>query len=226
MGKIIVGVFFCFLSTGLWAQSKYQVGLLPGLNINQKINKNWRLNYKAESRISGVEGRFSEPDKADAQYLLTDLSALASRKLGLNNTLAAGYLIRLEKNSVSHRAIQQYTLVTSYNAFRLAQRFSTDQTFSKNEATEFRLRYRLSFDIPLNGLEVDDREFYLKINNEYLNSLQEGTYGLEIRVVPALGYAFNDTNKMELGIDYRLSDFLNGPLENNFWVPLTWYLSF
>lgn len=226
MGKYFGGILFCFLTTNLWAQSSYQLGLLPALNINQKLDKNWRLNYKVESRISGVEGQFSESPKAGAQYLLTDLSALASRKVGLNNTLAAGYLIRLEKGGVSHRAIQQYTLVTSYNAFRLAQRISTDQTFSNEEAAEFRLRYRLSFDVPLNGQEVDDREFYLKINNEYLNSLQGGTYGLEVRLVPSLGYAFSDNNKIELGVDYRLSDFLNGPSENTFWLPLTWYLGF
>ena len=225
MGKIIVGVLFCFLSTSLWAQGTYEVGLLPGLNINQKLNKNWRLNYKLESRLSGAAGRFSEPFESDPKHVLTDVAALASTKVGLNNTLAAGYLLRLEKNSVSHRTIQQYTLVRSYNAFRLAHRFSTDQTFSKAEAAEFRLRYRLSFDIPLNGQEVDDREFYLKLNNEYLNSIQGGTYDLEIRLVPSLGYAFNDTNKVELGVDYRLSDFLSGPAENTFWLPLTWYIS-
>lgn len=225
MGKITVGVLFCFLSTSLWAQGTYEVGLLPGLNINQKLNKNWRLNYKIESRISGAAGRFSEPFESDPKHVVTDVAALASTKVGLNNTLAAGYLLRLEKNSVSHRTIQQYTLVRSYNAFRLAHRFSTDQTFSNVEASEFRLRYRLSFDIPLNGQEVDDQEFYLKLNNEYLNSIQGGTYDLEIRLVPSLGYAFNDTNKVELGVDYRLSDFLSGPAENTFWLPLTWYIS-
>ena len=226
MRKSIVGVLFCFLSTGVWAQGTYEVGLLPGLNINQKLNKNWRLNYKIESRLSGAEGRFSESFNAEPKHVLTDLAVVGSRKVGLNNTLAGGYLIRMEKNGVSHRAIQQYTLVRNYNAFRLAHRFSTDQTFSKEEAAEFRLRYRLSFDVPLNGQEVDDREFYLKLNNEYLNSLQGGTYGLEIRLVPSLGYAFNDANKVELGVDYRLSDFLSGPAENTFWVPLTWYISF
>jgi hypothetical protein len=225
MGKAIRMVFLCFLSTQLWAQSSYQFGLLPALNVNQKLSKNWGLNYKAESRISGAEGRFSEIANTDVQYLLTDVSVLASRKVGLNNTIAAGYLTRLEKNSVSHRTIQQYTLVTRYNAFRLAQRFSSDQTFSKEEAAELRLRYRLSFDVPLNGLVVDDREFYLKINNEYLHSLQGGTYGLEIRVVPSLGYAFNDKNKVELGLDYRLSDFLKGPSTHTFWLPISWYIS-
>lgn len=225
MGRIVISVLFYFLSTSLWAQGTYQAGLLPGLNINQKLDKNWRLNYKVESRLSGAEGRFSEPLKVEPMHVLTDVAALVSSKVGLNNTLAAGYLIRLEKNSVSHRTIQQYTVVRSYHAFRLAHRFSTDQTFSKAEAAEFRLRYRLSFDIPLNGQEVDDREFYLKINNEYLNALQGGTYGLEIRMVPSLGYAFNDANKVELGVDYRFSDFLSGPAENTFWLPITWYIS-
>lgn len=223
--KVTAAVILLSLaSVSLRGQGLYQFGLLPSLNLNQKFNKGWRLNYRAESRLSGAEGKFSEPLVSDARHELTDLSIIGSRKVGLNNTLAAGYLFRMEQSGITQRTIQQYTLVNSYNSFRLAQRFSADQTFSKTEAAEFRLRYRLSFDIPLNGQEVDDREFYLKINNEYLNSLQGGGYGLEIRVVPSLGFAFNDDSKIELGIDYRLSDFLKGPAESVFWLPLTWFI--
>ncbi|WP_373513620.1 DUF2490 domain-containing protein [Persicitalea sp.] len=212
------------MSTSLWAQSSYKAGLLPGLNINQKIAEYWRLNYKQESRLLGAEGRFSEPSPWAMQHSLTDLSVIASRKVGLNNSLAGGYLLRLEKGGPTHRLIQQYTLVSSYDGFRLAHRFSTDQTFSQIEAAEFRLRYRISLDLPLSGQTVDDREFYLKINHEYLNALSEGKYGLEIRLVPSLGYAFNDNNKIEFGIDYRFADFLSGPSESSFWLPLTWYI--
>lgn len=215
----------CLLNTNLWAQNSYKLGLLPGLNINQKLGKNWRLNYKLESRLLGTEGRFSEPTPFAVQHSLTDLAVLSSRKVGLNNSLAGGYLLRLEKGGPSHRLIQQYTLVRSYDEFRLAHRFSADQIFSKKEATEVRLRYRISFDVPLNGQEVDDRESYLKINNKYLNSLQGGSYGLEIRVVPSLGFVFNDNSKVEFGIDYRLADFLSGPSESSFWLPLSWYIS-
>lgn len=198
---------------------------MPVLNVNQKVNDTWRLNYKVESRLIGAEGRFSESPERGVQHSLTDLAVVASRKVGLNNSLAGGYLLRLESGGPGHRLIQQYTLVRSYDAFRLAHRFSADQTFSQKEAAQYRLRYRISFDIPLNGQEVDDGEFYLKINNEYLNALSEGKYGLEMRVIPSLGYAFNDSNKIELGIDYRLSDFLKGPSESSFWLPLTWYFS-
>ncbi|GHB68858.1 DUF2490 domain-containing protein [Persicitalea jodogahamensis] len=224
MKKLVSFLFLCLLSTPLLAQSTYLAGLLPALNVNQKITGTWRLNYKVESRLLGAEGRFSEPTPLEVQHSLTDLAVVASRKVGLNNSLAGGYLIRLEKGGPAHRLIQQYTLVRSFDYFRLAHRFSADQTFSRTEAAEVRLRYRISFDIPLNGREVDDREFYLKINHEYLNALNEGKYGLEIRFVPSLGYAFNDNNKIEFGVDYRLSDFLTGSPENAFWLPLTWYI--
>lgn len=42
-------------------------------------------------------------------YLLTDYSAMVSRKIGLNNTLAGGYLVRVEDDAVEHRLIQQFT---------------------------------------------------------------------------------------------------------------------
>ncbi len=223
--KQVFVLLFCFITTVLSAQSTYEAGVLPALNINQKIADRWQLNYKVESRIIGSEGNFSEPARFTTQHSLTDLSVILSRKVGVNNTLAGGYLLRLEKGGPAHRLIQQYTLVRSYDEFRLAQRFSADQTFSPSEAAEFRLRYRISFDIPLNGQAVDSKEFYLKINHEYLNALSSGKYGLEIRLVPSLGYAFDDSNKIELGVDYRLGDFLNPAAEHQFWLPLTWYFN-
>lgn len=83
-----------------------------------------------------------------------------------------------------NRAIQQISFSKKYPCFRIAHRIMTDQTFEnneKNENTELRLHYRISSEIPLEGQSIDVKKFYVKTNNEYLNSLQGVDYYLEVR---------------------------------------------
>lgn len=223
--KIIISVtlviFFQF--SGL-SQSTYLVGTLPGLNFNKGLEKNWALNFKWESRQIFRQGEFdSTPDK-NISFVLSDISAIIAKKVGFNSRLGGGYLLRIRKSGLYHRLIQQYTIVSILDQFRLAHRFSTDQTFSSEDANTFRLRYRITAEIPLNGQSVNAGEFYTKINNEYLNSWQDNNYDFELRIVPVLGFNFSDVNKLEIGPDYRVNSFLKGDARNSFWFTINWFL--
>ena len=110
------------------------------------------------------------------------------------------------------------------SGFRLAHRFTADQTFSPSEKSEFRLRYRLTTELPLNGQSADAKEFYLKVNNELLNSFQGKEYDLELRLVPLLGYTVTDNHKLEIGPDYRLNRFLQSEARNRFWLSINWFI--
>ena len=131
---------------------------------------------------------------------------------------------RLKDNEFIHRFIQQYTYVKKYSSFRMAHRFSTDQTFVQEAPTEYRFRYRATLEIPLNGKSIDPKEFYLKINNEYLNAFEDREYDLEIRFSPLLDLKLNERNKLELGLDYRLDSFLENETRNHFWTSINCYL--
>ena len=146
------------------AQSTYQFGALPSVNLNSKLKNEWFLNTKIESRQLFRSGIFNGDVFEKYKYVLTDFSLIAAKKVGLNSRLGAGYLIRLEGDKVYHRFIQQYIIVQKLSGFRLAHRFLSDQTFSKSEKPDFRIRYRITSEIPLNGESVDRGEFYLKIN--------------------------------------------------------------
>ena len=202
------------------------MGVLPAVNLNKSLENDWKINLKIESRQLLKEGVFSENSETNYEYILTDIALVAAKKVGLNNALAGGYLLRFRNDQFFHRAIQQFTLTRRYAGLRLAQRFSADQTFAKDEATTFRLRYRLGVEIPLNGQSVDPQEFYLKINNEYLGSLEDEETDLEIRFVPLLGYEFTDNNKLEAGLDYRLDSFIGDDSRQRFWGIVSWYVSF
>jgi hypothetical protein len=201
------------------------MGLLPSININKKFPTDLSLNFKTESRQELKSGFFNIPANVNYKYELTDFSLIAAKKIAINKSLAMGYLMRIRDNKVINRSIQQFITTKNYSGFKLAHRLSTDQTFEKGEKTEYRVRYRLSSEIALNGQSVDPREFYLKISNEYLNSWQGGDYDFEIRVVLFLGYEFSDSNKLELGLDYRMDSFINDSSRNRFWIGANWFQS-
>lgn len=110
------------------------------------------------------------------------------------------------------------------SGFRLAHRFLFDQTFSASEEPEFRLRYRITSELPLNGESVDPGEYYLKINNEYINSLQAMEYDLEIRLIPLIGYDISERFKIETGLDYRVNSFLTNNTRHSYWMTLNFFI--
>lgn len=207
-----------------FSQTTYRFGLLPTLNLNKKLRQGWSFNTKLESRQLLQRGTYGGESDKEYDYVLTDLSGIVAKKVGLNSRIAGGYLIRLEDGLFSHRFIQQYVLVQKLLGWRLAHRLSSDQTFSKAESPEYRLRYRITSEIPLNGQSVDSKEFYLKISNEYLNSLQEKKYNIEIRFIPLLGYNMNYTFKIEVGLDYRVSSFLHNSTRHSYWISFNLFI--
>ena len=208
------------------AQDTYRVGYLPSLNINKKLSDQWRLNYKVEGRALFSQGRLEDPSPYQFEYVHTDLSVIGAHKVGLNNKVAVGYLLRARNGDNRHRFIQQFTIVKRYTAWRLARRIASDQTFGAGEDAIIRLRYRLSSDFALNGQTVDPHEFYLKVNHEYLVAFEGGDEDLEIRLIPYLGYLVNDHNKIELGLDYRLNRLLlEIPQRHTLWLALNWFVS-
>ena len=214
----VISLFYCYLGC---SQTTSSLGLLPTFNINKSISARVKINLKTESRI-GRSSNLNEAEQNDIQWLLTDVALLSSLKLGAGQFLAAGYLIRFKENRFIHRLIQQVTWVNQYSSFRLAHRLVGDQTLDRS--TTFRLRYRIGAEIPFNGLSADAREFYLKMNNEYLNALEKGFYELEIRIIPVLGYSINDTNRIEWGLDYRWGDAFSNRASNQLWINLNWYM--
>lgn len=225
MKKIIVFFIAIFLCQLVYSQHQYRIGLLPAINVNTKIADAYKLNFKVESRSIFKEGVFSEASSSKFDYSLIDLSTILGKKIGVNNSLAGGYLIRIKDDEFRHRFIQQFTMVKRYYSFRLGHRFSADQSFQDGTKPEVRLRYRLALEIPLNGQSVDDKEFYLKLSNEYLNAFNDSDYDLEIRVIPFLGYVIADSNKFEAGVNYRINNFVNDATRSSFWLSLNWYVS-
>lgn len=204
-------------------QHTFRLGVLPAVNLSVGLNDHWKINFKAESRQGFLRVSEGRSEGLDYDYILTDLSVIPSRRIGLNHSAAAGYQLRIRDGVLFHRLIQQFTLVKKYETFRLAQRFATDQTFSAGEDPAFRFRYRLVAELPLSGASVDPGEFYLKLGNEYLFEWQKPEEALEIRVIPLLGYEISDINKLEFGFDYRIATAFDARTTGALWLSVNWF---
>lgn len=214
---LLAGIMFIISNTD--AQSSFESGFLPSININSNFSKDRAIIFKAESRQ-----QFFKED-LNYEYVSTDISAGLSKKLSINTTVAFGYLLRVDNTGIGNRAFQQITFIRRYGSFNLSHRLLADQTFKKNESAEYRMRYRVSSEIPLEGQSADPNEFFIKLNNEYLNSLQDRSYDLEIRGASLIGYVISPALKIEFGPDYRVNSFINGNTRNRLWLGLNIFWS-
>lgn len=221
MKKILFIFFLFFCNTILYSQSSFSSGVLPRIRVSYKLTDQIKWINGIESRQQFIDD--TKDDSFEYDFILTDISTLLSFKVGAHGVLNGGYLIRIEDSEIIHRTIQQYNLVFGYDSFRVGHRFATDQTYSNKTSTTFRGRYRITLEKPLEGDDVDEGEFYLKLGNEYLFSYQNNESDLEMRLLPFLGYEINAKNKIEIGLDYRLSRLLNSGSENDLWLSINWF---
>ena len=208
-----------------FSQASYRSGTLPQINLNFKVAKNWKLNTKLESRQIFFEKESDRPESSQFRYERTDLATVLTTKLSVDNTIGGGYLIRLEDGKFTHRLIQQFNNVRSFEWMSVAHRIVTDETFKTSDPTDFRLRYRLGLEKSLNGRHIDPKEFYAKFNNEYLGILSAGKTDVEIRGLFAIGYNATDNNKVELGAEYRVNEFNKSVRAQQFWITIGWFIS-
>ncbi|KAA0993484.1 DUF2490 domain-containing protein [Dyadobacter aurulentus] len=226
MGRFMLTcLLVAVLPAAVFSQANYRTGTIPQINVNIRLADKWKLNTKLETRQIFFEKQPEVAKSRRLRYERTDLSMLVTRKVSADNSLGGGYLVRLEDRRFTHRLIQQFSNVKNLEVLSLAHRIVTDETFSPGEAPEFRLRYRLGLERPLNGQQIDPKEFYGKFNNEYLGLWADGEADLEIRGLLALGYNATDDNKIELGVEYRVNDFNKSINAQQFWLTIGWFVS-
>lgn len=207
------------------SHAQNQVGLIPQINTNFKLGNSWKVNTKLEGRQLFLQNPYPE-NVSESEFERLDTELVITKSLDPLHALGGGYLIRRSDKSFKHRFIQQYSITQKLTSARMSHRFRTDQTLEEGEATQFRLRYRLSLEKPLNGLAVDPGEFYLKFTNEYIGILKEKKGNLEIRGLASVGYDLSDKNQIETGIDYRMEDIVSSAINHKLFLNIGWYHSF
>lgn len=219
-----LAVIFILLPFIGFSQRDFSGGVLPRINTSFKLTERLKLNSSLELRQQLFDKELTN-DK-DADFILADLANTFSYKLASNQKLNIGYTIRNRNQEFHHRFTQQFSLVQQKSFFRLGHRFGLDQTFIPDEDFVFRTRYRISIEKPLSGTVVDEKEFYLKVNNEYLGIFTQNNADIELRLIPYIGYEINSTNKIEIGLDYRVGDFTRSQYSHRAWLSMVYYATF
>lgn len=201
-------------------------GLFPEAQLTYGLNNEIKITAKIESQHGMV--RNSNEQEADVGYFhdRTDFQGFVGKSFNPFISVAVGYQYRWDgEGEHSHRSIQQVSFVQPASGYRLGHRVRTDQTFQPIAAPEFRLRYRLVAEIPLDGSRIDPGEFYLLTSNEPIFAIQGSTFNIENRLVASLGHYFSKKQKLEAGIDYRADNFLEGGLRQRVWLKVGWFVN-
>ena len=223
MRVTIIFFLFTLCSSAALAQSSYKGGVQPEVKPSISFQNDWKLNGKISSRVLFFEGSKTQSITGINDYDRTELELILTKKTSSSTSWGGGYLIRNQNGDFKHRLIQQFSIDNDYGDLNLEHRFRFDETFQKGEAVDYRFRYRIGFEKPLNS---KNEKTYIFLNNEYIPSLQKDEFEMELRLLPGIGYKLNDNNKLEVGIDFRIENLFKDSHKQIYLLNLSWSPSF
>ena len=205
----------------------FYAGFFPEAALSHSVSDQFQVTFKVESQHGSYDERLSEGDRWEYFHDRTDLQGFVAYRLHPLWKVSVGYQYRLEGGDGinSHRSIQQVAYTQKLLRSRLGHRLRTDQTYQPEEATEVRLRYRLSMELPLSGQSVDPGEFYAIFSNELIGSYQADEGEIENRLVGSLGRYLSARAKLEAGLDYRTDGYIAEGFRQRLWLKVGGYFS-
>ncbi len=200
-----------------------QSGFLPNITLSYKLNEEYKLVHKLESRWPS----FNDLDRNfDPEFERFDVQTYIERKTGLFSKVSLGYQFRFRtQNRYAHRTIQQFSWTNRFDRYRIGHRLRSDQTFSDDRKPEVRFRYRAKLQLPLQGQSLDLGEYYLSLSDELVWSYRSPNADLENRIIANLGLYIDDKNKVETGFEWRVEEFFLEKVRHQLWFVLSWYKS-
>lgn len=228
MKKASLFLFLAFLWNVVNAQKKqvFFTGIFPEVSLTKKLNDQHKLNFKIENQEVIFDNRDEGPSNPQFTHYRTDLMMFIDRSIRPGVSVALGVFHRFQDNEDANRIIQQLAILQRQRFLRINHRFRTDQTFTKNDDFEFRFRYRLSFEIPLEGAELDPGEYYVVVSEEPIFSVKGGQFEIENRTAVALGKLFTSREKLEWAIDYRTDGYIQEGFRTRLWGKISYYYNF
>lgn len=213
----------------LSAQSVQLFSFEPSVGVEGKINNRLAgfFQISSETQINREELREEEYENGIRNFdfqvglstdITTDLSGTASFTFRLREPFDGSMTTEL-------RPTQQITLGRQFSKYRLRQRLRFDERFIQADPAEshrfsLRVRYRLSLDFPLEGDRLDDREFYINANTEFLYTPtdDDAFFYREYRGYTGLGYQLDERHKLELGGTFETARISRELGRENLWL--------
>ncbi|CAN1499488.1 Protein of unknown function DUF2490 [Flavobacteriaceae bacterium] len=166
---------------------------------NQKINNRWNWHNEVQYRNYNFAG--------DLEQLLLRTGIGYNISENNNNVLLGYAYIHSEPfiagtddkfKTDEHRIFQQFITKEQFGRVNIQHRYRFEQRFI-DENFKMRLRYFLSLNVPINKKVMDKNAIYASAYNEiFINT--EANYFDRDRIYGGVGYCFNKSLKMEVGV--------------------------
>lgn len=199
------------VSTAAFANEFSLVGTRPFVSLTKRFGPRWELNGFYAETVNATDRHFRQSHfvPRDLQsYFQTGLTY----KLNPNVNFSGGYVFQRNNPlyrdfSNENRLWQQVVLAHKLSASQISHRFRYEERFIENRNTKStdkmatRLRYQLSYTLPLEGQELDPDEYFFNAYNESYFSLtgQRNAWYSENWTYAGLGYLSASAGKFELG---------------------------
>ncbi|MDI1322936.1 MAG: DUF2490 domain-containing protein [Algoriphagus sp.] len=227
--KKLFAFFTLILVVGSLSAQQNQIfftGIFPEVSLTKKVNDRIKLNFKAENQEIIFNNQDAQSENPQFTHYRTDLMMFFDRSIRPGVSVALGLFHRFQENEDGNRIIQQLAILQRMRNLRINHRIRTDQTFTRNDDLEVRFRYRFSMEIPLEGDEVDPKEFYLVLSEEPIFRYKGGDFEIENRTAIALGKLFNSQEKLEWALDYRTDGYIQEGFRTRLWMKISYYYNF
>lgn len=167
---------------------------------NQKINNRWNFHNEVQYRNYNFAG--------DLEQLLlrTGIGYNLSEN---NNNILLGYAYIHSEPYIAgtddklktdeHRIFQQFITKQQFGRVNIQHRYRFEQRFIEDDY-KMRFRYFLSLNVPINKKEMDKNAIYASAYNEIFINTEGPTYFDRNRIYGGIGYCFNKSLKMEVGV--------------------------
>lgn len=171
------------------------------------LERDWSVAGASEARIGD-----------DFKPILIDFTAIGERKIGATQRIGGGYLVRLSKDEVMHRLVQQVVGSGSVRSWQLGYRARLDQNWVLQERGVYRGRVRLTGLRALQGQQLDGGEWYVKMGAEAMQWRFSDRWVTEGRSRLGLGFRGRQQSTVEIALDYRKS-----VVKDELWINLQVY---
>lgn len=193
--------------------------------INLRIKENWSINSDVFFRWKELDGR----------KLQSGIRASITYHFKQPISASAGYVYFIHYPSTSaititkheHRPWQQILITTKKGRIQLQHRYRFEQRFIERASNtqlidgytfNFRLRYQLAIQVPINKKEIEKGVIYgLAYNEIFVNFGKEIVYNYfdQNRTSVGLGYQFSRSFAATLGYQYIWQQLTNGDKFNS-----------
>ena len=214
------------LVTAFAQEREFFTGFFPEATLTKKFKNDQKIIFKIEHQDIFYNNSGDRKNELQFTHYRTDLMAFYDFELNPTKSIAFGVFHRIQEGANANRIIQQFASVNRLRGLKLAHRLRTDQTFTKGDPVEIRLRYRLATEIPLSGSTLDPGEHYLVLSDEPIFSFQGGEFEIENRLVFSVGELITSSQKLEWSLDYRTDKFIQEGFRTRLWAKVGYFYSF